>query len=200
MLINPMTLTLFSRALNRYIALDPQANLAPLAGNTLCLDLSGTGKRVYFHFTQNHVLVEADCDTAPDVTLIASPVDLAKLFASSENRLLDDNVRIEGKVRVAQEVQHLFSSLDIDWEEQLSTLTGDVFAHHASRFTREFTGILKDVAKTMRLNTVEFLQEEAQILAVPECVTRFCESVDSTAMQTDRLEARIAQLKKKCNE
>ncbi|GEM_PF-3143764 len=200
MLINPMTLTLFSRVLNRYIALDPQADLTPLVGNVLCFDLSGTDKRVYFHFTQSEVLVEAEYDAQPDVTLIASPVDLAKLFASNENRLLDDNVRIEGKVRVAQDVQQLFSSLEIDWEEQLSTLTGDVFAHHASRFVREFTGVLKDVAKTLRLNTVEFLQEEAQVLAVPECVARFCESVDSTAMQTERLAVRVAQLKKKCNE
>ena len=200
MIINPMTLTIFSRVLNRYIALDPQANIKPLAGSVLCLDLQGTGKRVYFHFTEMDVVVNADYDDKPDVTLIASPVDIAKLFASKENRLLDDNVRIEGKIRVAQDVQALFSSLDIDWEEQLSKLTGDVFAHHATRVVTELSGVLKDIAKTMRLNTVEYLQEEAQVLAVPERVNYFCESVDSLAMQTDRLEARIAQLKKKCNE
>ena len=200
MLINPVTLTLFSRALNKYIALDPQADMSLLAGNVLCLDLTDTGKKLFFIFDKDLVSVEMSYDGKPDATIFASPVDLAKLFASKETKLLDDNVRMEGKVRFAGDVQKLFSSLDVDWEEQLSRLTGDVFAHHAGKAFGSVKSLAKDITKNLSLNTSEYLKEEARVLAVPERVERFCESVDDIVMHVDRLSVRIEKLKKKCNE
>ena len=199
MLINPITLMLFSRTLNRYIARDKAALLAlkKLAGKVLCLDINAEDAKqhLYFLFHDDNITLEQICHEKPHATLIASPVTLARLFASKNTAGL--NVRIEGQIDVVQDIQHFFASLEIDWEEQLSKLTGDVFAHHFSRLARDTKNILQSMVKTTGLNTVEFLQEESCLLAIPECVATFCKSVDTLSMQTDRLAARIAHLKKK---
>ena len=202
MLINPLTLTLFSKALNRYIQLDPQAgiHLAVLKDKVLCISLTGTGKSLFFIFNDEGVEVEGDFAGEVDATIKASPLALARLFAKEGDQLLDDDVIMEGKVNVAQGVQKLFSELDIDWEEHLSALTGDVFAHHASNALRDLKKWVENAKSNLADNAVDYLQEEADILVPPVLVEQFYEGVDSVSMQVDRIAAKIDRLEKQCSE
>lgn len=198
MLINPITLTVFSTVLNRYVKLDPQSHrhLEPLQKKILFIDLLGTNKTIYFLFSEDGIDVLQSCDTKPDATIKASPVTLVRVFASKDKKLVDEDLVLEGKVRVAQDVQVLFSSLEVDWEEQLSRLTNDVVAHHVSSLAREITAFLKDAGKSAQVSTVDYLQEDGGVLIPKVRMDRFCEDVDDVAMQTDRLAARIALLEK----
>ena len=198
MLINPMTLTIFSKALNNYLQLDPQAKhqLQALQGRVLCISLTGTGKSLYFIFNETDITVDSTCDVPVDATIAATPLALVRLLARGNHVVLSDDITMEGKVWVAQAVQKLFSTLEIDWEEHLSTLTGDRFAYHASNALRGFKQWVDSAKENVTANMVEYCQEEADILVPPILVEQFCEDVDTVVMQVDRLLAKIDRLEK----
>ena len=103
-------------------------------------------------------------------------------------------LELEGDIYIAQKVSALFSELDIDWEEHLSAITGDIAAHQimnagqtAHKRVQEF---FTRTASTMA-NT---LVEEKQLAAHRLAVLHFSDEVDRIKDDVARLEARLRQL------
>lgn len=60
----------------------------------------------------------------------------------SEQKLI-----IEGDLQLVHELQDILSGLDIDWEEPLSKVTGNVAAHEISRFAKDVGNGLNQVSQ-----------------------------------------------------
>jgi ubiquinone biosynthesis protein UbiJ len=69
-------------------------------------------------------------------------------------------------------------------------------AHQAGQFARNTKGWLDQSAQAMRLNTQEYLQEEARLLPAEAELNYYYEQVDQLRLDTDRLEARLNRLLK----
>jgi ubiquinone biosynthesis protein UbiJ len=89
--------------------------------------------------------------------------------------------------------------VDIDCEELLSKLVGDVVAHQAGQATRSVSGWLKETAEAMQMNTAEYLSEETDTTPTESEVGDFMDQVDEVRMNIDRLEARIKLLQNNKN-
>ena len=72
------------------------------------------------------------------VRLAGSPIDLLRASdkTSGHAQLFAGNVRIDGDTSIAHRFSDALGGLDIDWEEQLSQLTGDIAAHEIGRGVR----------------------------------------------------------------
>ena len=99
-----------------------------------------------------------------------APLDLVRsaLSERKEDALFSGRVEIRGDTDLAHRFSAVLADLDIDWEEQLSRLTGDVVAHEAGKAARASRTLGRPrTGDITRQNLREYLQEEARLLPTP---------------------------------
>ncbi|MCB1791024.1 MAG: SCP2 sterol-binding domain-containing protein [Gammaproteobacteria bacterium] len=195
----------FERALNALIALDPDTahRLAGLHGRVIRIDLRGTG--IQLNMVPGHdgrIQLLGSIEGEPDATLTGSPIDLLRAGDKHDGhaQLFGGNVRIDGDSGVAHRFSDALAGLDIDWEEQLSHLTGDIAAHEVGRGVRATGREVRRLADNARDNLSDYLTEEARLLPHRYEVADFLDAVDTLRDDVERLDARIALLEKAARE
>lgn len=195
----PALLRPAQEAVNQLLRMDPAApeRLAPLAGRKLDVHVSGlpTPLRVGFHDAGLELSrTDNDDSVAADATLTASPSALATLALTNGERG-GRELAFHGDVGMIQDVRRLFGELDIDWEEQLSRVLGDVVAHEVGNLARGVGDWLRHAGDTLLNNAGEYLTEEQRSLATASEVERFVSDVDRLRTDADRLQARVRRLR-----
>lgn len=199
MTVRDFTLDTLERSINALIALDPDAGqqLAGLHGKTVRIAFFGIG--LHLDFTpgaDGRVQLLGSLEGEPDATLSGSPLDLLRASdkAGGHAQLFAGHVRIDGDTGVAQRFSEALAGLDIDWEEQLSRVTGDIAAHEIGRGVRAARHEGERIADSARDNLSEYLTEEARLLPHRYEIADFLDAVDVLRDDSERLEARIALL------
>lgn len=186
-------------AINAILVLDPETcdRLAAMHGRVIRVVLSGTG--IQFDFIPGHdgrVNLLAGAEGDPDATLHGKPIDLLRASDEAEGHaeLFAGRVQIEGDVSLAQHFSEALAGLDIDWEEQLSRLVGDIAAHEIGEAARAIRRHADRTGQSARSNLSEYLTEEARLLPHRFEAEAFLADVDTLRDDAARLEARIALL------
>lgn len=201
--------TYLTKALNRYLALDPESkqHLQALQDKIVTIELSVNQTPLYKEgksefqmlFTSAGIKLKTTGLSKPDTYIKGTPLSLLRMAFTSENRknFFAEDVSIEGDLELGQQVIELFDTLDIDWEEYLSHWISDIPAHQLTRFTRKIKVLGNRLQKTLAQNINEYIHEEVDLFPPPEALQDFYHDVDTLRMDTDRLEVRIQQLTKK---
>ena len=203
MLFAALTATL-ETAFNAWLALDAQTHgnarsrLQALQGKLICLHISNPDVQLYFLPTADQVRVTTRYAAAPDVTMHGSALGLMRLSASNDagKAMLEHGIKIDGDMGLGNHFSQILREIDVDWEELLSRAVGDVVAHHLGQVVRNAQGWLGDSSHAMRLNTQEYLQEEARLVPADAEIRQYLDAVDTLRADTDRLEARLKRLEK----
>jgi len=189
----------FETAFNHYIALDPDAmpRLEDMEGKIIAIEITGINETLYLFPGMDGIMVMSDFDGEADTTLSGSPMSLARLSVSKNAMpvLFSGDVKISGDTRLGHQFKKVLAGLNIDWEEQLSRVTGDMIAHQLGNGVRDFTNWFKRSTQSINLDMGEYFQEESQVLPSRAEVDRFISNVDSLRSAVDRLQARIDRLK-----
>ena len=200
MTISAATFALFEQLLKQAIQLDPEAleRLAPMHGRVIKIELVGLGLYLYLVPEPGGIQLFRHFEGDPDCILRGTPLDLARMSSSRESaeQLFSGAVAIEGDSGLAHRFGEFISSLEIDWEEQLSHLTGDVIAHQIGNLTRGLFDWGKKTRKTIGLNLQEYLQEELRLLPGQYEAEPFLSNVDRLRDDVERLSARIDRLRR----
>jgi ubiquinone biosynthesis protein UbiJ len=190
--------TALESAINRYLRLDPDGSqrLAGLAGRCINIHLDGLELDLYLSPDAHGVQLSGSCEAAPDTVLRGTPLALARmgLGGSAEQSLFSGEVLIEGDVETGQAFKAILDDLDIDWEEQLSHLTGDIVAHRLGYLARRGREALHRSRTRLEQDVGEYLQEELQVLPTRIETDNFNSAVTRLAMDVDRLAARVQRL------
>ena len=188
-------------AINRYLRLDPDSlsRMTELDVGCIAIELRGLDLTLYAQPHADGLRISDHYDGTPDTTLSGTPLGLVQLGSGQdrERALFSGDVEITGNVENGQAFQDILEGMDIDWEEHLSRLTGDMVAHNIGNAMRRAGAFLKQGRATARQNTTEYLQEELRVLPARIEIDNFCSDVTQLAMNTDRLAARVARLGKK---
>jgi len=196
-------LRVIERGLNQLLARDPETprRLEPLVGQRLHVHLTDTPVSVSCRFEADGLRLgtvspeaEPDDERSADATVRASIAGLTALAASRGRRSRD--VSFEGDIGVVQEVKRLFGELEIDWEEQLSRLTGDVVAHQVGSAVRGGVSWGRHVGETFLRNLGEYVTEERRLLPGSLELADFGDDVAALRTAADRLEARLRRLER----
>ncbi len=188
----------FEVALNRYLAMDAgtQRQLAALSGKAVAVELTDFGWEWVLLVEADGLRVFSSYDGPVAARLRGSSGALLRMGAGDKSRAAfsSGTVEFNGDVELGQRFKALFDSIDIDWEEQLSKVTGDVAAHsigHAVRSTRAWG---KQTLATLMQDFAEYQQEEARNLPTQEEAEAFNAAVDTLRDDVARLEQRIRRL------
>ena len=183
---------LVERALNAALRLDPEwaECLAPLAGRTLLIEIEPSGAGVAAHVAADGIrLVEPD---APADVTVRGP--LPALLEALRRGGLPSGLHVSGDLGVLQLARRQLARIDIDWEELLARLLGDVAGRQGARLVRAGTTYGAQAGSAIARDVAEYLTEEAGLVAASWPVERFCEEVDRLRDDVERLAARIEKL------
>lgn len=188
------------QSINTLLALDSTAcnKLARYHGRVIALHLRGPEITLYFVPGHDGLLqLLGSIEGEPDCTLSGSPLDLIRSGdrETGAGQLFAGHVSITGDTGLAHSFGATLANLDIDWEEQLSRITGDLVAHQLGRSAREMASYLAQGRQTLESNLAEYLTEEARLLPHPYEVEEFLDEVDRLKDDTERLLARFARLR-----
>ncbi len=197
-MISTSTANVLTSAFNRYLALDPEAaeKLTAFDGRLICIEIRGAETRLYLSVKNNTINVIKDTDTEPDTTICGWPGGLLKLGLHRDSAPLffAGEVEIRGDTRLGRQFKAVIADMEIDWEEHLSRLTGDIAAHRIMTMA----GKLGEWGRAARRNLAddigEYLQEESRDVVSGAEIDLFNHQVDQLRDDTDRLEARINRL------
>jgi ubiquinone biosynthesis protein UbiJ len=168
-------------------------------GRVIHLDLSGLDSSLYFIPDPNGVQILNEFEGQVDCILRGSPLDLLRMRGTREStdQLFQGSVEIEGDTTLAQAFGALISELDIDWEEQLARVTGDIAAHEIGKLVRSAMDWGRSLSSTSEQNLREYLQEELRLLPGQNELAPFLDEVDRLRDDTERLEARVQRLQQR---
>lgn len=191
------TLTrVFAGALNQALRLDPDtlARVGKLSGKVIAFEMNGLN--CHLKPGAGGIEVLDSFDGTPDAVIRGTPWGMLRLVLPGQAReaFSSGAVEISGDVELGRRFKELFDGMDIDWEEQLSRVTGDVIAHQIGRSARAARAFGRDTLTTLGRNFAEYQQEEARNLPAAGEVTEFLTAVDTLRDDVARVEARIARL------
>ena len=182
---------------NRYLRLDPSAlaSLGGLHGRVLRLAFTDLDASLYVLPSEAGLRLLADHPGKPDVTLSGRLPAFARLGLGAGNSLFfSGELSISGEVELGHRFQRILQRVDIDWEEQLSRVLGDVAAHQLGNLARSAHAWQRQALDVLGRDFAEYLQEERQDLPQRPHVEAFMHQVDELRAGVDRLEQRIARL------
>ncbi|HFE31776.1 MAG TPA: sterol-binding protein [Gammaproteobacteria bacterium] len=185
-------------AINQVLALDPDTleRLRALKGKVIAIELQGFDVTLYLIPTDAGLSVFGHFEGEPDTTLRGTPVGMLRmgLAENAGDSFFAGDVEISGDVELGIEFREILDDLDIDWEEQLSHITGDVVAHKVGNLVRDAFDWGRKTLDTLGRDGAEYLQEESRDLPTRCEMEEFLSQVDSLRSDVDRLEARIKRL------
>ena len=170
--------------------------LQALQGKLIRLHITNPDMQFDILPTTERIRVSTDYAAEPDVTITGSALGFIRLAAAEDSgkAMLAQGVTIAGDTGLGMQFSQILREVNIDWEELASRAVGDVMAHQLGQIARQSKGWLDDTAHAMRLNTQEYLQEEARLVPAEAELKAYLDAVDDLRMDVDRLEARLKKL------
>lgn len=196
-LLSVAILSGLEQAINAALALDPATGqkLAALEGRVIAIEIRGTGRTLYMLPTLDGLKLMGHFDGTADTTLHGAPFALFRMGSGKPGEgLFSGDVTIDGNVELGQRVQRIFQQLEIDWEEHLSRLTGDIIAHQVGNGVRNLVSWGRRAANTLGTDTAEYLQYETETLPTRIELEEFLRAVDELRLDADRVAARVRRL------
>lgn len=185
-------------ALNAVLQLDEDtvARLARLQGKVIAIEFSGLDVALYLIPEADRLTVYGRFEGEADTTLRGAPLALMRMGLTKHagDVLFAGDVEISGDVELGQEFSEILDALDIDWEEHLSHITGDLVAHKAGNVIRNVISWGRQTVDTLGQDVTEYLQEENEALPNRDEVEAYLSMIDELRTDVDRMEARVQRL------
>lgn len=196
--MNHLFITSLSKAINAYLKLDSESTgrLEKLSGRAISIELLPFHFQFQCLFTDQGVKIHTGDEMETETQIRGTPLQMMGVMMAKENRqrFFADDLVMEGDAELGQQVIALFDELQIEWEEQLSKLVGDVPSYHVGRLIRKVGNWFKQTEDSIADDINEYVHEEAQWLPSKEALQDLFHDIDAVRMDVDRAEARIQAL------
>lgn len=182
--------------INRALRYDPatRQRLQALDGKCLFVETESPGLSVMLRIQGERIRLGSEPDQRPHVTIEAQSAALLKLALAKQPQLIGGPLRIQGQVQVIEQLHAIARQMDIDWEEPVAMLFGDITGHQVGQHLRGLFGFARQAARTFVMNSQEYLREEQALLPARWEIDEFIEATRDLRADTERLEARLQRL------
>lgn len=194
-MLSQKLLSILSAGLNRYLHLDAASSerLAPLKGHALTIALEPFEKSYQLVFNAEGVELHTGENSPASASIRGTPLGFIQILLTRNQRqqFFAKDLVLTGNAELAQQALALFEEAEIDWEEQLARLTGDVPAHTLSHTAQRLRQRLRKASRHLTQDIHDYLHEEKEWLPPRPALLSFLAEVDELRMHVDRIEARI---------
>lgn len=183
-------------SVNQALQYDPGTRLAlaELEGQVLAVDISTPAATIYVCFNSDGVQLLGIFEGSVSTRLRGSAVALILLMSGGQTSLANSGVEVFGSTSLLSKLQGIARNIDIDWEEPLTQLLGDLLGHQSAEYIRWRCNYITERVKAgLRLGS-EFLTEENRSLPATAEVEFFCDQVDQLRLDADRAQAKLQAL------
>lgn len=189
---------LLAAAISRLLLADEERarRLARLEGNVIELCVRDTRWRAYALPSAGGISLRREHSGKVDVRVTGRPADfLAYARASRRGDSFGaGRIEISGDLAVAQNVQTLLADLDIDWEDLMAPVIGDIGAHQVARAARSALAFLAGSAARVETDVADYLHHESGLAPTRDEIETLGRAIFAIADDVDRLEARLARI------
>ncbi|MFP5440847.1 MAG: SCP2 domain-containing protein [Gammaproteobacteria bacterium] len=189
-------LALLERALNDALRYDPatKQRLAAHKGRVLAIECLQPPVNAYFLFTADGVEIYDACETEVDATIRAGAIGLLRQLASERPDVAPagGDIAVGGDTRFVQDIVKIARDVNIDWEEPLARILGDVAARQVGDLLRGAASFMFRAATSLKRNGEDYLRHELAIFPSKHAMREFLRDVDDLRLDTDRIAARLA--------
>lgn len=191
------------KILNGLASHDPHiaAQLRNFDDKSIEINSHSPGFSIFVAFDEGHIKLSA-IDSASlmlevDASISGKAEDLLELLLSrQENRALANTaISISGDAVLVQELYNVLGNLDLDWEDYLSPLLGDIFSNEAGKFSRKAKNFSQSASSSMQRNLRDYLLEETRAVPPREELDSFSNDLDQLRLNIDRATARAEQIR-----
>lgn len=163
--------------------------------DTLAINISTPAITLYIHGQENGVAVLTYCE-APVATQLSGSAFALMGLLNQPASLANSGVALTGNVHLLQQWQNIVETLDIDWEDAISRVLGDIAGPLVSRNIQRSSVWLTAQAKEQQRLISEYLSEELHVVPSKPEIEAFINDIGDITLHTDRLTARIDALQK----
>lgn len=188
--------------INRALELDPatRRRLQSLAGHRFRLACTQPAIAAVLGVQEDGLTLgtgDSDARLTTEVTgSLSEFIDIATAEDPAA-ALINGDVRVSGDTAPLLELRDILADLDIDWEQPLSRVFGDVAGHQLGRTLRAGQRWAGRALQQFRRQFREFVVEESELLPHPIQVEDFYREIEALAAGTDRLQARVQRLRQR---
>ena len=185
------------KIINKALDYDPATRLAlsKCQGKILAIKVSVPPCKCFVFFQEDSLRLMSSWDADVDTEISGSPLALAQLASTPVHNLKNSGVTVAGDLQLLADLQQLVKNLDLDWEELLTQLSGDLLGHQTAEVIRKSASWQKQQAQKIQRLSAEFVTEEMQAVPSKIELENFYQQVDELRLAADRLMARVNGLK-----
>ncbi|MBB6519841.1 ubiquinone biosynthesis accessory factor UbiJ [Pseudoteredinibacter isoporae] len=185
------------RMINSALNYDPasQQRLRQLGNKTLQVCCQSPTITAFVVLEEGQVQLRQHFEGTIDCQLKGSAMAIAQLGLSGQHSLANSGVQVFGSTGLLVDLQSIASDLDIDWEEPLSQLMGDIAGPSLAGLIRKGFGFWRERESAVWQRSGEALSEELHATPHPFELDDFHQAVDNLRDGSARLEAKATKLK-----
>ncbi len=196
-----MVLWPIEEILNRLIASDSYVSerLRPFDGKLIEVHCQAPSLNISVLFDYERLKLSAvdsvTLQLTPDARISGKSADLLQLLNRSDQQpLANTAISIEGDAQLVQDLYNTLNNLDLDWEDYLAPILGDVATNELGQFSSNARNWSAEAGRSMHRNVDDYLKEEARLVPGREEVDSFNDSLDRLRLNIDRVKARADRL------
>jgi ubiquinone biosynthesis accessory factor UbiJ len=184
------------KCINTALQYDPatQNALSVCEGKILSLQSTTPPTIIRILIQEKSIRLMSQWDGEVDTQLSGSLIALAQIAQTPVHNLKDSGVTVMGDLQFLAQLQKILQQLDIDWEEMLTQIFGDLIGHQMAHMLRSKINWSKTRRQTAQRLASEFVTEELQAIPSKIELENFYQQVDELRLAMDRLGARFNNL------
>ena len=173
-----------------------QQRLSKLAGQQVILYVEDFSLILQVHLLEQGVMLHKP-DHLADIELDPKLDTLVQGSSSAYRKLLegdgffDGDLRIQGNAQALMTLHKVMENFELDWEGLLADHIGDLPAATLARLLRVQWSWSKELATQARIQLVQHLQSDSQLLPSKIEVDAFVDQLENFGTQLDRFEAKL---------
>ena len=193
-----LVLSVLEKIINTYLQLDIEILdlIKNIDGKIIKVNIKDWFFIIFIAAHADRLQLLSNYEGNPDTSITGNFFDLLKIGREkgTQQALFKYEIEIDGDIEVGETIKKILFSMNIDWEEQLSRLIGDILAHKMGAKFRHTKSVGKQAMHTLRKNITNFLQKETDTLPTQIEVETFICDVSELQNDINRLQARLQRL------
>lgn len=134
-----------------------------------------------------------------DATITGNAENLLGLLTKKPDQraLADAAIDISGDATLVQDLHVTIESLDVDWQDYLAPILGDVLSNELGEIQSNARDWSKSTGTSMHRDVRDYLSEEARLVPSELEVDSFSNRLDQLRLSIDRVAAKTELLKRR---